>query len=171
MGEDPGRLVEDLLVKATLYQYGRYDPFDLERELDHFFREYAIPLVCKALRRNVGCCAPELVAEYGFTEGLAVAHSCLENLARDCHSGLRTTCYLGDLVDLSIQLARLDELSLSEKILLFDRVIHSTHAGQLLVEEGLATPEEASIFGLNVVEVKRRADERLARMLGLKRGF
>ncbi len=171
MEGDPGRVVEDLLVKVTLYQYGRYNPYDLERELDHFFREYAIPMVCEALRRNVGCCAPELVKDYGFTEGLAEARACLENLAYDCRSGLRTMCYLADLVDLSIQLARLDEMSLSEKILLFDRVAHSTHAGQLLVEEGLASPEEASIFGINIEEIKRRADERLERMLLRRSSF
>jgi len=152
-------MVRDLLVHVTLYQYGLYDKHKLERELDSFLK-LAENYVCEAVRRNGGICYPELLEEYGNPlEALEE----LRSQARNLVTIGRTGKYIADLLLLSYDIYNPENKSLKKKILLFDKLIHAMHgAGAYLGEYSY---EEASIFGLNIPEIKREADRIVSSLL------
>lgn len=159
MEKELKNMVRDLLVHVTLYQYGLYDKHKLDGELDRFFH-IAEKYICNAVRRNGGICYPELLPEFGNPlEALEE----LRSQARNFVSLGRTGKYIADLLILSYDIYNPENKSLKKKILLFDRLIHAMHgAGAYL---GEFSYEEASIFGLNIPEIKREADKIVSRIL------
>lgn len=162
------RIVRDLLVHVGLYQYGKYFGYTgypedkLEKELDAFFK-LAVPYICNALRRNGAVCFHELLEEYGNEEE---AYNELLNEIQNFRMLGRAERYIADLQHLSYELYNADKMDLSEKILLFDKLVHAIHgAGAYLGEYSY---EEASIFGLDIPKIKKEADKILMEKIGLK---
>ena len=150
--------IKDLLVKVTLYQYGKYSAEKLDRELTEFLKAAEGPL-CEAIRRNGGVCYKELIEE-GFTQEEALEE--IESQAENFEMLDKTGKIIADLLRLSIEFRNLDKMTLSNKILLFDKVVHAEHAAGAF-KEYLA--EEKSIFGVDITKIKEEADKEVEEIL------
>ena len=150
--------IKDLLVKVTLYQYGKYSAEKLDRELTEFLKAAEEPL-CEAIRRNGGVCYKELIEE-GFTQEEALEE--IESQAENFEALGRTGKIIADLLRLSAEFRNLDKMTLSDKILLFDKVVHAEHAAGAF-KEYLA--EERSIFGVDITKIKEEADKEVEEIL------
>ena len=154
--------IKDMLIKVTLYQLGRYPAEKLERELTEFLKE-AEDILCEAIRRNGGICYKEALEEYSPEEAIEYVEDQIKNFEQTAKvTGGKTEQIIADLLKLSLEFKDLDKMSLSNKVLLFDKVIHAEHAAGAF-KEYLA--EEKSIFGVNIPEIKKEADKELETIL------
>ena len=150
--------IKDLLVKVTLYQYGKYPAEKLDRELTEFLKAAEGPL-CKAIRRNGGICYKELIEEE-FTQEEALEE--IESQAKNFETLSRTGKIIADLLRLSAEFRNLDKMALSDKVFLFDKIVHAEHAAGAF-KEYLA--EEKSIFGVDITRIKGEADKEVEEIL------
>jgi hypothetical protein len=65
---------------------------------------------------------------------------------------------IADLIKISINYESLENKSLSDKILLFDRLVHAEHVAGIIP---WSTEEEKSIFGCNIPEIKKQVEEEI----------
>jgi len=147
--------IKDLLVNISLYQLGKYPAKKLEPELTQFLEESEKKL-CEAIRKNGGICYREELDEFSPEEAEEEVKSQIENFKLLGKTGE----IIAILLNLSLEFKH--GMSLSDKILLFDKVVHAEHAAGAF-KEYLA--EEKSIFGVNVTEIKREADKELESIL------
>jgi len=143
--------IKDLLKKVVLYQFSRYDKEKLDKELTSFLKD-AEDVLCDAIRRNGGMCYRDYKEEYGSEEAKKLCESDIKNFEMNGSSGK----IIADLIKISLDYENLDKKSLSDKILLFDKIIHAEHVAW-------ATQEEKSIFGCNIQEIKRQVDEEVVK--------
>jgi len=149
--------IKDLLVKVTLYQYGKYPAEKLDRGLTEFLRD-AEKELCKAIRRNGGVCYKEALEEMTPRE----AEDYVVDQIKNFEMLGRTGKIIADLLRLSIEFKDLDKITLSDKVLLFDKVVHAEHAAGAF-KEYLA--EERSIFGVDITKIKEEADKEVEEIL------
>ena len=144
--------IRDLLVKVSLSQLGYYPRDRLDVELTQFLRDTEEQL-CRVLRRNGALCFRDYLVDYPEREAEMY---CREDARNWRVLGTRGAELIAELIELSIEIHRLEQKSLSEKIMLFDRVVHAEHYAGAFRDE--YTPEEVSIFGVDIPRVKREAD-------------
>ena len=150
--------IKDLLVKVTLYQYGKYPAEKLDRELTEFLKK-AEDKICEATSRNGAVCYKHyLMDNYPPEEAEKLVKEELENWRLIGRTGK----ILADLLELSLEFKDLDKMSLSDKILLFDKVIHAEHAAGAF--KGYLA-EEKSVFGVDITKIKEEADEEVEEIL------
>ena len=149
--------IKDLLVKVTLYQYGKYSAEKLDRELTEFLKA-AEGALCEAIRRNGGVCYKEALEEMTPRE----AEDYVVDQIKNFEMLGRTGKIIADLLRLSIEFKDLDKITLSDKVLLFDKVVHAEHAAGAF-KEYLA--EERSIFGVDITKIKEEADKEVEEIL------
>jgi hypothetical protein len=149
--------IKDMLVKVVLYQYGKYPAEKLDRELTGFLKD-AEKELCKAIRRNGGLCYREALEEMTPRE----AEDYVKDQIKNFEMLGKTGKIIADLLRLSLEFKDLDRMSLKDKILLFDKVIHAEHAAGAF-KEYLA--EEKSIFGVNIPKIKEEADREIEEIL------
>lgn len=149
--------IKSLLKKVVLYQFGKYPAEKLDEELTRFLKD-AETVVCKVLRKNGAICFREYVEDYGVEE----AEKLVENDARNFEMLGTGGKLIADLIRISRNLYDVERKPLSEKILLFDKVIHAEHwAGAF--KDYLA--EEKSIFGVDIPKIKNQVDMELMKEL------
>jgi len=153
--------IKDLLVKVTLYQMDKFPAEKLDKELTQFLKDAEVEL-CKAIRRNGGICYKELLDEYTPKEAVSHVEAQIEDWESMAKAGMKTAELIANMLKLSLEFKDLDKMTLSDKILLFDKVIHTEHAAGAF-KEYLA--EERSIFGVNITEIKREADKEIEAIL------
>ena len=146
--------IKDLLKKVVLYQFSRYDKEKLDKELTRFLKD-AEDVLCDAIRRNGGLCYRDYKEEYGSEEAKKLCESDIKIFEMIGSSGK----IIADLIKISLDYENLDKKSLSDKILLFDKIIHAEHVSGILP----VAPEEKSIFGCNIPEIKRQVDEEVVK--------
>jgi hypothetical protein len=151
--KDDAERIKDLLKKVTLFQFGKYSQELLNRELTDFLR-YAEEAVCKALRPNGAICFKEYAEEYGPAEAKRLCESDASNWARMGVGGK----LIAELIRLSTEFEGLEMKSLSDKILLFDKVIHAEHYAGAFKDY---LPSEKSIFNVDILKIKQEADKEL----------
>jgi hypothetical protein len=156
--------IKDLLVKITLYQFKRYPAEKLDKELTAFLRDAQKPL-CEAIRRNGGICYKELVEREEFSPEETLEE--VENQAKNFELLGKTGKLIADLLRLSTEFRNLDKMMLSEKILLFDKLVHAEHAAGAFKE---FLPEEKSIFDVDITKIKEEADKEVEEILKGKKG-
>ncbi|MCC5990716.1 MAG: hypothetical protein LM558_04350 [Thermosphaera sp.] len=140
--------IRDMLVKTTLYQFKLYPAGDLDRELTMFLKE-AEEVLCRALRRNGATCYRDYARE-GYSQ---------EEIERLLDEEIRNWRMLGvggmniaRLIRISKQFKDLEAKPLSDKILLFDELIHAEHYG-------------GGLFNVDIPRIKRQADREVQRIL------
>jgi len=150
--------IRDLMVKVSLYQLGMYPSDKLDFELSEFFRDVVKPL-CIAIRRNGGICYHEQLENMSPSEAVEeVVHE-----TRSFERLGRTGKMVAQMLRLSIELGKADKMNLNEKILLFDKIVHTEHATGAFREEYL--PEERSIFGVDIGKIHIDADKEIEKIV------
>jgi hypothetical protein len=140
--------IKDLLVKTTLYQFKLYPAGDLDRELTTFLKE-AEDVLCKALRRNGATCYRDYTREgYSPEEVERLLDEEIRNWRLSGVGGMN----IARLIRISKQFKDLEAKSLSDKILLFDEIIHAEHYG-------------GALFNVDIPSIKRQADREVQRVL------
>jgi len=143
--------IKDLLKKVVLYQFSRYDKEKLDKELTSFLKD-SEDVLCEAIKRNGGICYRDYKEEYKDPK---IAKELCENDIVNFETLGTGGRLIADLIKISIQYENLENKSLSDKILLFDRLIHAEHyAGEF--KEYLE--EEKNIFGCNIPEIKKQVE-------------
>jgi hypothetical protein len=145
--------IKDLLKKVTLYQFGKYPASALDYELTDFLK-YAETAVCRALRPNGAICFKEYAETYGLAEAKRLCENDAYNWARLGTGGK----IIAELIKLSMEFQNLEAKPLSEKILLFDKVIHAEHYAAAFKE---SLPSERSIFNVDIPKIREEADKEL----------
>lgn len=156
--------IRDLLVKIVLYQHGRYDPELLDAELTEFLRAAEEPL-CNAYRRNGGICFRGYVYDYGERDAEQLLDSDIRNwihMYRVTRS--RGFLLLAQLARISRQLYYLDRLPLSDKIMLFDSVVHAEHYAGSFTD---VPAHMRNVLGVDIERVKREAERILREKYGI----
>ena len=149
------REIRDLLINLTLYQFGKYPEPKVEKELTDFLKR-AEELLCKTLHRNGAICYAEALHElHDPAQAVKYVEEEIENwkLAKDSASR-----FITELLELSLEFRNLDKMSLKDKILLFDRLIHSMHAAG------------ENLFDIDISRVKEEADRKVNEILGKDTG-
>jgi len=154
--------IKDMLIKVVLYQHGKYPAEKLDRELAEFLRNAENEL-CEAIRRNGGVCYKEALEEMTPKE----AEDYIEDQIKNFEMLDKTGKIIADLLRLSLEFKDLDKMSLRDKILLFDKVIHAEHTAGAF-KEYLA--EEKSIFGVDITKIKEEADKEVEEILKGRKG-
>jgi len=157
-----GQRIKDMLIKVVLYQHGKYPAEKLDKELAEFLRD-AEKTVCEAIRRNGGVCYKEALEE--MTPGEARGY--VEDQIKNFEMLGKTGKIVADLLRLSLEFKDLDKMSLRDKILLFDKVVHAEHTAGAF-KEYLA--EEKSIFGVDITKIKEEADKEVEEILKGRKG-
>jgi hypothetical protein len=143
-----GDRIRDLLVKTTLYQFNLYPAEDLDRELTSVLKE-AEDVLCKALRRNGATCYRDYVrAGYSQEEIERLLDEEVRNWRMSGVGGMN----IARLIRISKQFKDLEAKPLSDKILLFDEIIHAEHYG-------------GGLFNVDIPRIKRQADREIQRAL------
>jgi hypothetical protein len=156
--KEEAKRIKDLLKKIALYQFKRYPSDLLDRELTEFLR-YAEVAVCKALRSNGAICFKEYAEEYGPAEAKRLCEDDISNWTRMGTLGARI---IAELIRLSVEFENLEKKTLSEKILLFDKVIHAEHYAGAFKEN---LPVEKSIFNVDIPKIKQEVDREVMLIL------
>jgi len=139
--------IKDLLIKITLYQLKKYPKDKLERELTKFLKDAEIQ-ICKATRRNGGICYKELLTELTPSEAEKELKQQIHNFKLSGKSEQK----IADLLELSLLFKNLNNMNLTDKILLFDEVIHAEHI-------------YGSIFETDIQKIKEEADLELTKLI------
>jgi hypothetical protein len=71
--------------------------------------------------------------------------------------GTKGAKLIANLIRLSIEIHNPELKSIKDKILLFDKIIHAEHYAGAFKDE--FTPEQVSIFGVNIPKIKQEADQ------------
>jgi hypothetical protein len=143
-----GDRIRDLLVKTALYQFRLYPAGDLDRELTQFLREVE-DVLCGALRRNGATCYRDYVrGGYPSEEVDRLLDEEIKNWRLLGVGGMN----IARLIRISKQFKDLEAKPLSDKILLFDEIIHAEHYG-------------GGLFNVDIPRIKRQADREIKRIL------
>lgn len=114
--------------------------------------------ICEAIRRNGGTCFRDLLEEMSEKEALEEIKNQIENFKMIGKTGW----LIANLLELSVEVRKADKLSLSELILLFDKIIHAEHATGAFKE---FLSEEKSIFNVDIRKIKEEADKEVLKIL------
>jgi hypothetical protein len=147
--------IKDLLKKVVLYQFSRYDKEKLDKELTSFLKD-AEDVLCEAIRRNGGVCYRDYKEEY--KDPKIAKELCESDIKNFEMLGLPSGKLIADLIKISLDYENFDKKSLSDKILLFDRLVHAEHVAGII---HWASEEEKSIFGCNIPEIKKQVEEEI----------
>ena len=145
--------IRDMLVKVTLAQLGYYPKDKLDVELTQFLKEAEEPL-CRTLRRNGATCFRDYLKDY---PRFKAERLCREEIRNWLLLKTRGAKLIANLIELSIEIHNPELKRLSDKIILFDKIIHAEHYGGAFKDE--IPPEQASIFGVDIPKIKREADK------------
>jgi len=154
--------IRDMLVNVTLYQLGLYPEDKLNEELNEFLRG-AEGLLCLTLRRNGAICFRDYLREY---PRFKAERLCLSDAWNWERTGTKGAKLIANLIRLSIEIHNPELKSIKDKILLFDKIIHAEHYAGAFKDE--FTPEQISIFGVNIPKVKQEADRIIEEILKRK---
>jgi hypothetical protein len=150
--------IKDLLIKIVLYQFRNYPAEKLNKELTVFLDEIK-GVLDKSLRKNGGISYWDYKKGYGAKEADKLIKSDMENFKRLGRGGE----IIANLIQLTKDLDNLEQKTLREKILIFDKLVHAEHwAGAY--SEGYKK-EERSIFGVDIQKIKERADKKIEKMI------
>ena len=150
--------IKEMLKKVVLYQFGKYDKDKLDEELTDFLRE-SEDVICKHLSRNGVFCYRDFLEANN-----AIMYRLRSRYWRDRYfeeiKNIIVMPGLGwkllyDMAEVSYELRYVDTMTLKEKILLFDKVIHLVHYGG------------ESIFGVDITKIKEEVDKEVKEELGL----
>jgi hypothetical protein len=155
--------IRDMLVNVTLYQLGLYPEDKLNDELNRFLKE-AENLLCLALRRTGAICFRDYLREY---PRFKAERLCLSDAWNWERTGTKGAKLIANLIRLSIEIHNPELKSIKDKILLFDKVIHAEHYSGAFKDE--FTPEQVSIFRVNIPKIKQEADQIVEETLKRKR--
>ena len=146
--------IKDLLKKVVLYQFSRYDKEKLDKELTSFLKD-AEDVLCDVIKRNGGGCYRDYKEEY---KDAKIAKELCENDIVNFELLGPSGKLIADLIKISIGYESLENKNLSDKILLFDRLIHAEHVAGIIP---WSTEEEKNIFGCNIPEIKKQVEEEI----------
>jgi len=153
--------IKDMLKKVVLYQLKKFPPDKLDKELTEFLKQ-AEDEICEALRRNGAICYKEALREMSRDEAEDYVRAQIEDWKLMARQGMKTGKYIADLLSLSLEFRDLDKKTLSEKVLLFDKVIHAEHAAGAFRDY---LPKERSIFNVDIPRIKVEVDREIEEIL------